>query len=108
MPPLKVCNDCGQLTRRRSGRCSDCDRQRNRRRDAERGNFRQRGYTAAYDRARAVLVPAAIRRPCPICGGIMCAGQIDVDHVVPLSRGGTNDVANLRAVCRRCNRGHRT
>jgi 5-methylcytosine-specific restriction protein A len=26
----------------------------------------------------------------------------DVDHIVPLARGGTNDEANLQSLCRRC------
>ncbi|MBX0330481.1 HNH endonuclease [Oscillochloris sp. ZM17-4] len=25
-----------------------------------------------------------------------------IDHIVPLSKGGTNDMANLRTLCRRC------
>lgn len=28
----------------------------------------------------------------------------EMDHVVPKSKGGTNDVDNLRLLCRRCNR----
>jgi hypothetical protein len=29
--------------------------------------------------------------------------QVSVDHVVPLVRGGTNDIANLVLCCRHCN-----
>lgn len=28
----------------------------------------------------------------------------EIDHVIPKSKGGTNDVDNLRLLCRRCNR----
>ena len=28
----------------------------------------------------------------------------EIDHVVPIAKGGTNDVGNLRAACRTCNR----
>lgn len=27
----------------------------------------------------------------------------EVDHIVPLSRGGTDDYDNLRVICRECN-----
>lgn len=37
----------------------------------------------------------------------LCCGQSDVkltvDHVVPLSRGGTNDIANIQPLCGPCN-----
>lgn len=33
-----------------------------------------------------------------------CRRRADtIDHVVPLSRGGSNDVANMRPCCRGCN-----
>ena len=111
LPPLRrheprPCISCGAPIP--SGiRCPRCASRRNRARDAIRGNFRQRGYTGAFDKARARLAPAAVGRPCPLCGEPMRAGFIDVDHIVPLGSGGTNDPSNLRAVCARCNRGRR-
>lgn len=39
-------------------------------------------------------------RVCQYCGGI----AMEVDHIIPLSRGGTNDDSNLAAACFRCNR----
>jgi 5-methylcytosine-specific restriction protein A len=48
----------------------------------------------------------------PFCVGIWPdthAGErvftTEVDHIVPLTQGGTNDRANLRGLCRSCNRG---
>jgi 5-methylcytosine-specific restriction endonuclease McrA len=38
-------------------------------------------------------------RVCFKCGGYADA----VDHIVPRSRGGTNDEYNLRAICSSCN-----
>lgn len=33
-----------------------------------------------------------------------CPADADtVDHIVPVSKGGTNDLGNLRAMCRPCN-----
>lgn len=39
---------------------------------------------------------------CAYCGE-KPAGQLDPDHVVPLSRGGYNSTANLLPACRPCN-----
>jgi 5-methylcytosine-specific restriction endonuclease McrA len=43
------------------------------------------------------------------CQGPYCADappipleQSHIDHIVPLSRGGTNAIENLRTLCRRC------
>ena len=36
---------------------------------------------------------------CTACGA---AGRMEVDHVQPLNRGGDDDLANLRALCRTC------
>jgi 5-methylcytosine-specific restriction endonuclease McrA len=30
--------------------------------------------------------------------------HLEVDHILPLSQGGTNDLSNLQTLCRRCNR----
>jgi hypothetical protein len=38
-------------------------------------------YNWAHQRKRAVLLPLAIGRPCPFCGGIMAAWmKLDLDH----------------------------
>lgn len=46
-------------------------------------------------------------RCCLRCGA---SSRLTVDHVIPLSRGGTNDSANLQTLCRKCNasKGNRT
>lgn len=40
---------------------------------------------------------------CELCGVTSRDMQIDVDHVVPRAKGGTNDADNLQALCRTCN-----
>jgi len=37
---------------------------------------------------------------CVKCGSV---GRLTVDHVLPLSQGGTNDIHNLQPLCRSCN-----
>jgi 5-methylcytosine-specific restriction endonuclease McrA len=42
---------------------------------------------------------------CRYCGEL--GGRLECDHVVPVSRGGTNDTENLTTACFRCNRSKR-
>ncbi len=43
---------------------------------------------------------------CRLCGAIAADGaKLEVDHIVPVSRGGTNDPHNLQTLCEACNRG---
>ena len=41
---------------------------------------------------------------CPICKRALYKQNSTIDHIIPLSRGGTNDPMNLRAVHSECNR----
>ena len=40
---------------------------------------------------------------CRICGH--AGGELEVDHVIPVCRGGKNTMENLQTLCRKCNRG---
>ena len=42
---------------------------------------------------------------CQYCGRTSPAVILEVDHVVPVAEGGTNDLMNLVTSCRDCNRG---
>lgn len=39
---------------------------------------------------------------CAYCGQV--GGILEVDHVIPISKGGTNYNSNLKTACRKCNR----
>lgn len=41
---------------------------------------------------------------CAICGRPVKFKKMTVDHIVPLSKGGTNEMSNLRLACCSCNR----
>ncbi len=41
---------------------------------------------------------------CQICGKILLDRDIEIDHIIPYSRGGTSDENNLRVTCLECNR----
>ena len=55
-----------------------------------------------YDLRYQVL--AESDRRCALCGATEKDRPLDVDHIIPRSRGGTNDKANLQVLCSRCNR----
>lgn len=56
-------------------------------------------------------VPGSIRQEvlrrakqrCELCGRSAKDMQIDADHIRPRSKGGSNDITNLQALCRTCN-----
>ena len=42
---------------------------------------------------------------CVLCGASGSEAKLEVDHLIPVSQGGTDDIGNLRCLCFRCNRG---
>ena len=43
---------------------------------------------------------------CQLCGASQADGvKLHVDHIIPISKGGTSDERNLRTLCDRCNLG---
>ena len=44
-------------------------------------------------------------RVCQLCGATREQERLEVDHIVPRSKGGTNDPGNLQVLCAPCNRG---
>lgn len=75
--------------------------------------YLQKRGTAAYDHRRAalgylsgslryeVLKRAGFR--CELCGVSADERAIEVDHILPRKHGGKDDVANLQALCFKCN-----
>ncbi len=44
---------------------------------------------------------------CVSCGRSFRKGDIDIDHIIPQSRGGNDDLENLQCMCKHCNRSKR-
>lgn len=79
---LRLCLGCGKLIRSGS-RCSECTP--------------RNGSTRAWRATRAQILATGPRCAC---------GQpaTEVDHIVPVARGGTDALSNLRPICGPCNR----
>lgn len=71
---------------------------------AGRGNAAERGYGSLWGKMRKI----AMARDSGLCQPCMLAGNIskarDVDHITPKSKGGTDDLDNLQAICIDCHK----
>lgn len=38
---------------------------------------------------------------CALCGS---SKHPEIDHIIPIAKGGTNEISNLQVLCRKCNR----
>ncbi|WP_414619264.1 HNH endonuclease [Calothrix sp. CCY 0018] len=62
---------------------------------------------------RSRYIPASVRvsvlhrdnNKCVFCGRSAKQVQLEVDHIIPFSKGGSNDLSNLQTLCINCNRG---
>lgn len=97
----RPCLTCRKPTRNPGGRCEQHQREYLAQRYRERGSRQERGYDAAYERARAQCI-----RDQPWCSVPECMhpGSIDnpltADHVISLADGGSSELSNLRTMCR--------
>jgi 5-methylcytosine-specific restriction enzyme A len=59
-------------------------------------------YISSSDRV-SVLTRDGYR--CGFCGRTSQQVELEVDHIIPFSKGGSNDLSNLQTLCFDCNRG---
>ncbi len=48
-------------------------------------------------------VEARSRYQCQSCGKTKLETQLTIDHIIPLAKGGSNDISNLQTLCHTCN-----
>jgi 5-methylcytosine-specific restriction endonuclease McrA len=93
------CLECGLLFRPpanpRIRRCPPCTRRAERLRNAIRPQ-----YAGDWKTVRKAVLAARPRCETPDC---RATGDLTVDHIIPVSRGGTHAWHNLQVLCRRCN-----
>lgn len=63
----------------------------------------QKGYEGWYRHIPLDVRQDLLADPCVYCGG----KAEEIDHIVPRSRGGTDETSNLAPACKRCNRSKR-
>lgn len=99
--PLRPCPTCGRITP--GGHCPHHPRSKGGYRPHRRSHHVYRN--PAYRQLRRATLDAAGWR-CAYCHNLATTA----DHVIPHTRGGTTDAANLVAACRTCNtsKGDRT
>ena len=70
----------------------------------QRGTRQERGYGAAWDRLRLVILrrDMGLCQPCRVKGRATAAAA--VDHIKPKAQGGTDEPDNLQAICDDCHR----
>ena len=116
------CHKCGRRVdanwgnRSRGYECIDCYREANRKRAHERYQLRpetrklnnknsfykRNGVVGKHtiDEWKAKLLEYDYR--CAYCGNVLL-DDITADHVIPITRGGTNYISNIVPACKRCN-----
>jgi len=73
---------------------------------ATKANRRTRERAAPGDRLAAADIALLLKRQQGKCAACRCglAGKYEIDHIEPISRGGTNHRLNFQLLCRTCNR----
>jgi len=65
-----------------------------------RGDRRRRDSVSRELRDRVIARDGLV---CQYCKANLMPSEATIDHVVPVSRGGSDDLENLRVACRKCN-----
>ncbi len=56
-----------------------------------------------FSKEERAAIARSQRHKCMYCGVRLTSDNLQIDHMDPVSRGGSNDDENLQALCRRCN-----
>jgi hypothetical protein len=113
---VEFCRLPGTWSRHCSDGCNEADRQESRRANRRRHGskshkHRARKHGVIYEPFNPLEVLARDRWRCQLCGiktpqtkrGTIDDDAPELDHIVPLSKGGGHTRANTQCLCRRCN-----
>ncbi|WP_144875401.1 HNH endonuclease [Hyella patelloides] len=58
-----------------------------------------------------IKIPQSVRKyvyqrdnyQCQSCGKTKQETKLNIDHIIPLATGGSNDISNLQTLCSQCN-----
>ncbi len=79
------------------GFCEPCAPQQGRVAYQLKGSRAERGYPADWEKRRLRILARD-----PVCRGCFQALSSEVDHILPLERGGSNHDDNLQGLCKTC------
>lgn len=98
------CPECGEhfITERKPNARHFCSPLCKKRQIARRRRAREHEAPGMFRWVEVIRLHLDNDRRCAYCDQVV-DGQPDPDHVIPLSRGGWNDLANILPSCRRCN-----
>lgn len=95
----KSCKTCGAVVRDGGSRCELHKVRDGTFADRRRGTRHERGYGTEWDKLR----PQVLARDAGLCQVCLIDGLVTisniVDHIIPKSEGGTDDMVNLRCIC---------
>lgn len=99
----KPCKHAGCPKTTRFRFCEEHGKQHSRQLSRQRPSPSKRGYGRAWQKTRAlVLAEEPLCKECERAGVVRLATE--VDHIIPLRRGGTHDRANLQPMCAACHK----
>ncbi len=63
-------------------------------------------------KTKRIKIPNSVRNyvfnrdnyQCKSCGKSNKQTTLNIDHIIPLAKGGSNDMSNLQTLCEQCNR----
>jgi 5-methylcytosine-specific restriction endonuclease McrA len=98
----RECAWCGATFTATRASQTNCSQHCKRKAMRYRRRGREHGSTSHFTWGEFMRLFIAAGRRCAYCD-MEIAGQPDPDHVVPLSRGGSNSITNILPSCRACN-----
>jgi hypothetical protein len=98
----RECQWCGDAYETHQSQSKYCDDPCAKKASKLRRRAREHNAPGMYSWAQVMRLFMAADKQCAYCDE-QVDGQPDPDHVIPLSRGGRNDIGNIVACCRLCN-----